>query len=147
MHIWVDADACPKIIKEIIFRASKRTKIISTFVSNHLISLPKSVSIKRVIVSPGFDVADQYIIEHAEPNDLVITSDIPLANEVIKKGAHALSHRGTHYTQRNMSQHMANRDFFGSLRDCGLLSGGPSTIAKKDLQLFANGLDKIITHS
>ncbi len=147
MQIWVDADACPKAIKEVIFRASKRTEVMSTFVSNHLISLPASIFIKRVIVSQGFDVADRYIIEHARPNDLVITSDIPLANEVIKKGAHALSHRGTHYTQRNISQHMANRELFGSLRDCGLLNSGPSTIAKKDLQLFANGLDKILTHS
>lgn len=147
MHIWVDADACPKAIKEVLFRASKRTKITCTFVSNHLISLPMSAFIKRVIVPQGFDVADQYIVEHVEPNDLVITSDIPLANEVIKKGAHALNHRGTHYTQRNIAQHMANRELFGSLRDCGLLDSGPSAMAKKDLQLFANCLDKIITHS
>jgi len=142
MHIWVDADACPYTTKEILFRASKRTQIPMTLVANKLLYTPSSPLIKAVQVSKGFDVADAYIAEHVQPEDLVITADIPLAAEVVAKKATALNPRGELYTQKNIQQRLSMRNFMEEMRTTGEISGGPKTLGKKDSLAFANALDR-----
>lgn len=147
MHILVDADACPKVIKEILFRAAIRAKIKTTFVANSWLTLPISEYIHMKKVISGFDVADNKIIEMVQARDLVITADIPLAFSVIKKKALALNPRGKVYNENNIQDALATRDLLRHLRDIGSISGGPSAITKSCRQEFASNLDKIITYN
>jgi hypothetical protein len=144
MRIWVDADACPKIIKEILFRAAIRTKTQMILVANQPLNIPPSAFIKTIQVPSGFDVADNEIIENTQPNDLIITADIPLADAVIQKGGVALNPRGNLYTQNNIKQILSFRNLSMALRSAGVISGGPSTLSKKEIQAFANSLDKFL---
>lgn len=145
MHIWVDADACPKIIKEILYRAAVRTKTSMTLVANQPLYTPPSPFIKKKLVGAGFDVADQAIIQHAEKGDLVITADIPLADAVIDKGCVALDPRGELYTKHNIKQRLSTRNLNAELRSAGLITGGPGTLGNKETLAFANCLDKFLT--
>lgn len=144
MHIWVDADACPKMIKDILYRAAVRTKTPMTLVANQPLYTPPSPFIKTKRVGAGFDVADQAIIEHAKKGDLVITADIPLADAVIDKGCIALDPRGELYTKHNIKQRLSMRNFNAELRGAGMITGGPSALGKKETLAFANCLDKFL---
>lgn len=144
MAIWVDADACPVVIREIIYRAAHRTQVTATFVSNHYIKLPKSVYIKAMQVEPGFDVADNEIAKRAEAGDMVITSDIPLASEVIEKGAEALNTRGELFTTENIKARLNIRDFMDTMRSSGVQTGGTPALSQSDKQNFANHLDRYL---
>ena len=145
-HIWVDADACPKVIKEILFRAAERVDIDVTLVANQPIPVPKSQFIHFVQVSTGFDVADNHIVQACNAEDLVITADIPLAAEVIAKGALALNPRGELYTKENIGQRLAMRDFMDTLRGSGVDTGGPSAFNMSDRQTFANQLGRLLAN-
>ena len=145
MKIWVDADACPVVIKEILFKAADRTKITTTLVANHHVRIPPSSYISFMQVSSGFDVADDEIVKRIEANDLVITSDIPLADEVIDKSGIALSPRGELYTKENIKSRLNIRDFMDTMRASGVQTGGPPALNQNDRQNFANHLDRIIT--
>lgn len=147
MHIWVDGDACPKAIKQILFRAAIKREIRVTMVANHLAIIPSSVFIKRVHVEHGFDKADKYIVSQLEAHDLVITADIILADEVISKEALALSPRGMLYTPSNIKQILTMRNLNESLRENGLIRGGLDALNPKEIKNFSNHLDKIITSS
>lgn len=144
MQIWVDADACPKIIKNILFRAAIRTKITLILVSNQPLSTPPSPYITKIQVLAGFDVADNKIVENIQAKDLVITGDIPLAAAVIDKGALALNPRGELYTSSNIKERLSIRNFSTDLRSSGVSTGGPPTLSKKEIQRFANELDKAL---
>jgi uncharacterized protein YaiI (UPF0178 family) len=143
MHIWVDADACPKVIKEILFRAAIRTKTALTLVSNQVIFTPTSSYITKMQVPAGFDMADNKILENIKLHDLVITADIPLAAAVIEKGAIALNPRGELYSKSNIKERLSIRNFSADLRSSGMLTGGPPTLSKKEIQNFANNLEKV----
>lgn len=145
MNIWIDGDACPKAIKQIVFRAAVNRRVVVMIVANHLATIPPSPFIKRVLVESGFDKADKYIVAKLQPNDLVITADIILADEVISKDAVALNPRGMLYTPNNMKQILAMRHMNESLRESGLVRGGPDAFSAKDIQNFSNHLDRIIT--
>ena len=144
MKIWVDADACPVVIKEILFKAAVRTGIELTLVANQTISVPKSANITFVRVGSGFDVADNEIVKRLEKGDLVITGDIPLAAEVIEKGGHALNPRGDMYTENNIKARLTMRNFMDTLRSSGIDTGGPPTFNKADRKSFADQLDKFL---
>ncbi|MEI6894776.1 MAG: YaiI/YqxD family protein [Colwellia sp.] len=146
MKIWVDADACPVVIKEILFKAADRTKITITLVANHFVRTPPSPYISFIQVSSGFDIADDEIVKRVNTGDLVITSDIPLADEVITKQGVALSPRGELYTKENIKSRLNIRDFMDTMRASGLQTGGPAALNQTDRQNFANHLDRIITH-
>ncbi len=145
MKIWVDADACPVVIKEILFRAAERTGVQLTLVANQSIRVPPSPNIKMLRVASGFDVADNEIVKLSTAGDLVITSDIPLAAEVIEKGGFALSPRGEMYTTDNIKARLTMRDFMDSLRSSGIDTGGPPTLNQGDRQAFANHLDRFLS--
>lgn len=145
MQIWVDADACPKVIKEVLFRAADRAQVATILVANQLIRTPASRFIRAVQVPAGFDVADNHIVQSAESGDLVITADIPLAALVIERGAHALNPRGEFYTPDSIKQRLSMRNFLEELRSSGVNTGGPAVISLKDRQDFANQLDKFLT--
>ncbi len=145
MKIWVDADACPVVIKEILFRAAERTATQLTLVANQPLNTPNSDFINTVQVQRGFDVADDEIVRRLEPGDLVITSDIPLAAEVIDKGGHALSPRGDLHTTENIRARLNMRDFLDTMRASGVNTGGPPALSQRDRQDFANNLDRFLT--
>ena len=145
MQIWVDADACPKAIKDILFRVAERTKITTTLVANQYLQTPPSRHIKLMQVHSGFDVADNAIVKNLSADDLVITGDIPLAYEVICNGGHAINHRGERYSQDNIKDRLNMRDFMDTLRGSGIDTGGPSALNSRDIQAFANQLDKFLT--
>lgn len=145
MKIWVDADACPAVIKEILFRAAERTEIPLTLVANHPIRIPHSAHIKFIRVPSGQDVADSEIVKRMGKGDLVITADIPLAAEAIENGGQALNPRGELYTTENIRSRLGMRDFMDSLRADGVNTGGPPTLNQRDRQSFANNLDKLLT--
>ncbi|WED43011.1 YaiI/YqxD family protein [Legionella cardiaca] len=145
MKIWVDADACPKDAKEILFRAAVRTNTQLILVANMLLMKPPSRLITSVQVPKGFDVADNYIVQNLKVNDLVITADIPLAAEVIARNALALNPRGELYTQNTIKQRLSLRDMMEQLRASGTYTGGPSTYSIKDKTAFANALDRLLT--
>lgn len=145
MKIWVDADACPVVIKEILFRAAERTGMQVTLVANQPISTPKSRFISFIQVTQGFDVADNEIVKRLDSGDLVITSDIPLAADAIEKGGTALSPRGELYTANNIKLRLTMRDFMESLRSSGVDTGGPPALSQSDRKLFADHLDKILS--
>lgn len=144
MNIWVDADACPVVIKEILFRAAERAQITTTLLANHFIKTPPSKYIDFIQVGAGFDVADNEIVKRAVENDLVITADIPLAAEVVEKGCLALNPRGELYTESNIRQRLNIRDFMDTLRSSGIQTGGAPPISQADRQMFANNLDKLL---
>ncbi|GAA04018.1 YaiI/YqxD family protein [Photobacterium leiognathi] len=144
MKIWVDADACPNVVKEILFRAADRTKVNVTLVANQYIRVPPSPFIRSTQVEQGFDVADNYIVQQAEAGDLIITADIPLADEVITKGAHALNPRGEMYTKDTIKQRLQMRDFMETMRSSGVQTGGPAPLSQADRQNFANKLDAFL---
>ena len=144
MHIWVDADACPKVIKDILFAAAIRTKTMITLVSNHALSTPPSPYISKMQVERGFDVADNRILQMLAENDLVITADIPLAAAVIEKHAVALNPRGELYTDKNIKQRLSMRNFSEGLRGSGVITGGPSTLSKREIHQFAAALDRLL---
>lgn len=145
MHIWVDADACPVVIKEILFKAAQRAKVQMTLVANHTMRIPKSSYIDFLQVNQGFDIADNEIVKRLSDKDLVITADIPLAAEAIEKGAIALNPRGELYTTENIRARLNMRDFMDSLRSSGIDTGGPPPLNQKDRQAFANHLDRLLT--
>ena len=147
MNIWVDADSCPVVIKEILFKAAQRTQTTLTLVANQSIPKPKSPFIKMMQVTSGFDVADDEIVRLVEEGDLVITSDIPLAAEVIEKGAHALSSRGELHTPDNIRSRLNMRDFLDTMRASGEHTGGPPPLSQSDRQAFANHLDRFLAKS
>lgn len=145
MHIWVDADACPRAAKEVLFRAADKRQVETTLVANQYLSTPPSRFVKALQVPQGFDVADNEIVRLLAPGDLVVTGDIPLADEVISKGGAAISPRGAIYTRENIKDILSRRDMMEQLRDSGMVSGGPDAYSKKDVQSFANALDRYIT--
>ena len=148
MKIWVDADACPVVIKEILFRAADRTGVQLTLVANQPLSTPSSANINTLQVPHGFDVADDEIVKRLAAGDLVITSDIPLAAEVIAKGGHALSPRGEMHTTENIGARLNMRDFLDTMRSSGVeMGGGPAAFSQRDKQTFANELDRFLTKS
>jgi uncharacterized protein len=148
MRIWVDADACPAVVKEILFRAADRTGVSVTLVANQPLSTPPSPNIKTLQVPRGFDVADDEIVRRMEAGDLVITSDIPLAAEVIAKGGHALSPRGEMHTTENIGARLNMRDFLDTMRASGVdTGGGPDAFSQRDKQAFANSLDRFLSRS
>ncbi|MFJ5436777.1 YaiI/YqxD family protein [Pectobacterium brasiliense] len=142
MQIWVDADACPNVIKEVLFRAADRTQTQVTLLANQTIKVPPSRFIRTLRVSAGFDVADNEIVQRVEAGDLVITADIPLASEVIEKGGIALNPRGERYTPDTIRERLNMRDFMDTMRASGIQTGGPSALNQRDRQQFANELDK-----
>lgn len=144
MKIWVDADATPKPVKEILFRAAMRTQIETLLVANQPLSTPNSPYIKSLQVSSGFDVADNYIVQQAQAGDLVITADIPLAAEVVANGVHAINPRGERYTAENIRQRLNMRDFMDTLRASGQHTGGPPPFSNQDRMAFANALDRLL---
>lgn len=144
LQIWVDADACPVVIKEILFKASKRTGVTMTLVANHPVSVPRIKWISLIQVPAGFDVADNEIVKRLNPGDLVITGDIPLAAEVIEKGGHALNPRGEFYSVENIRQRLNMRDFMDTLRSSGVDTGGQATMSQNDRREFANQLDRFL---
>ncbi|AYD62987.1 MAG TPA: YaiI/YqxD family protein [Achromobacter sp.] len=144
MHIWVDADACPVVIKDILFRAAQRWQVPVTLVANQPLSTPPSPLIRAVQVPRGFDVADAHIVERAEPGDLVITADIPLAADVLAKGAMALNPRGERYSPETIRERLAVRDMMEELRASGIDTGGPSSFSQADRKAFANQLDTLL---
>jgi uncharacterized protein YaiI (UPF0178 family) len=145
MQIWVDADACPKTIKEILFRAAERERVSLTLVANQLLHTPRSPYLKAIKVPHGFDQADRRIVELVQPGDLVITADVPLAAEVLEKGGHALDPRGRLYTEENIQESLTLRDIADQIRASGVDTGGPPPLDKTDRQAFANKLDQFLT--
>ncbi|MGQ3887509.1 YaiI/YqxD family protein [Legionella sp. CNM-1927-20] len=146
MSIWIDGDACPKAIKQILFRAAIKRGVLVTMVANHYAMIPASPFIKRVIVTAGFDKADSYIVDHLQSKELVITSDIILADHVIAKQAYALNPRGTLYSANNIKQILSIRNLNESLRDNGLIGGGADKLSNKEIQNFSNQLDRFISN-
>ncbi|MDG1292879.1 MAG: YaiI/YqxD family protein [Pseudomonadales bacterium] len=145
MEIWVDADACPGVIKEILFRAAERRQITTTLVANQSLATPPSPYIQMLQVPSGFDVADNEIVRRLTSGDLVITADIPLAAEVIEKGGKALNPRGELYTTDNIKARLNMRDFMDTLRSSGVNTGGPPPLGHSERQQFANNLDRLLT--
>jgi uncharacterized protein YaiI (UPF0178 family) len=144
LKIWVDADACPNVIKDIIFRAADRTATFVTLIANQYIQTPPSKYIDSIQVSQGFDVADDEIVKRLNSGDLVVTADIPLASDAIAKGAIALNPRGELYTTENIKARLSMRDFMETLRNSGVDTGGPSALNHRDREKFANCLDKLL---
>jgi hypothetical protein len=144
MHIIIDADACPRSVKEILYRAAQRVKAPLTVVANSHIRTPQDPLFRSVSVPGGFDAADDRIVEMVETGDLVITADIPLADRVVKKGAHALDPRGERYTAENIGSRLSVRDFMQGLRDSGVDTGGPPPLTPKDCERFANALTSLL---
>lgn len=144
MHIWVDADACPGVIKEILFRAAERTQVPTTLVANQLLRVPPSPYIRALQVPAGFDVADNRIAQEVRPGDLVITADIPLAAQVIEREGFALNPRGEFYTRDNIRERLTMRNFMEELRGSGVDISGPSSFSQSDRQAFAAQLDRFL---
>jgi uncharacterized protein YaiI (UPF0178 family) len=148
MKIWVDADACPVVVKEILFRAASRTGVELTLVANQPLSTPPAANIRSMQVPRGFDVADDEIVKRVAAGDLVVTSDIPLAAEVIDKGGEALSPRGERFTAENIRSRLNMRDFLDTMRASGVQTdGGPAAFSQRDKQQFANNLDRFLARS
>lgn len=143
--IWIDADACPKAIKETVFKASARLNLPVILVANSYQTIPHSDLVRLIIVDRGDDVADQYIVDHVEKNDLVITADIPLAARIVEKEAVAINPRGEIYTEENIGEILSMRNFMKELRDGGSLTGGPAAFSARDVQEFANSLNKLLS--
>jgi uncharacterized protein len=145
MKIWIDADACPKVIKEILFRASERLQVPVCLVANKKLAAPARSLVQSIVVGKGLDGADDYIAGHASPKDLVITADIPLADRIVSGGGVALDPRGELYTKDNIGERLSIRDLMSELRDGGLVQGGPAQFGQADRQRFASSLDRLLT--
>ena len=145
MQIWVDADACPKVIKEVLFKAAERAEIPLILVANQVMNAPRSKFIKSIRVAPGFDIANNEIVKRLSPGDLVITADITLAAEAVDKGAYALNPRGEFYTAENVKTRLNMRDFMDTLRASGIDTGGPAALSLAERRMFANELDRFIS--
>ena len=145
MQIWVDADACPVVVKDILFRAAERAQIQVILVANQAMRFPPSAYIRSVQVAAGFDVADNYIVQKVDQGDLIITADIPLAAEVIEKGAKVISPRGEVLTMENIKSRLTMRNFMEEMRSSGQVTGGPPPLSKRDRQVFANALDRLLS--
>ena len=145
LKIWVDADACPRPVKEVIFKNCFRLKVPVTLVANSHMSVPLDPLVEFIQVGQGADVADQYIVDHVNHTDLVITADIPLADLIVKKGAIAINPRGEEYTEENISERLTMRNFMQDLRDGGTDTGGPPPYGPKDKELFSNALNRLLT--
>jgi uncharacterized protein len=145
MHIWVDGDACPAVIKDILYRAAERAKVPMTLVANKLLRTPRSPYIRALQVPRGIDVADSHIVRELAPGDLVITADIPLASDVIGRGAHALNPRGEFYSAENIQERLALRNYLDELRGMGERTGGPAALDNTDRKRFADQLDRFLT--
>ena len=143
-QIWVDADACPKVIKEILFRAAKRLKITMTLVANRPLRTPSSPYIHSILVPNGFDVADEKILDLVQATDLIITADIPFAAAAVEKGAIILTPHGRLYTDENIGEQLSVRNFMDELRNSGVVTGGPSAFSPKDREAFANELVRLL---
>lgn len=144
MQLWVDADACPRAIKDILYRAAERVNCPLILVANQPLTVPKSPNIRAVRVSSGFDVADSYIVKHVMPGDLVITADIPLAADVLAKNAAALNPRGEMYDPNSIRQKLTMRDFMDEIRGSGVITGGPPPLSQSERRAFANALDRFL---
>ena len=144
MHIWIDADACPGVVKEILFRAAERLQINTVLVANRLLRTPPSRFIRAIQVPAGFDVADAHIVEQVASGDLVVTADIPLAAAVLERGAHALNPRGEMYTAANLAERLSMRNFLEELRSSGVQTGGPAAFSQADRQAFGAALDRFL---
>ena len=144
MHIWVDADACPLAVKEILYRAAERAQVPMTLVANKLLGAPRSRFIRSLQVAQGFDVADNEIARRLDPGDLVITADVPLAADVIARGGHAINPRGELYTPDNIRERLETRDFLAKLRETGVQTGGPPPFDHTDRKRFADQLDRFL---
>lgn len=147
MKIWIDADACPRQIKELLFRAADKRGILLTLVANKAILFPSSRWIRGIQVANGPDVADQEIVRQLDAGDLVITADIPLAADVIEKGGFALDPRGDFFTEENIRERLSMRNFMDELRSSGVETGGPAAFSGKDKQAFANQLDRFLARN
>jgi len=147
LTIWVDADACPAVIRDVLFRAANRLAVTTTLVANHHIRAPRSPHIRSVQVASGFDKADDHIADRVSAGDLVITGDIPLAARVVEAGGTALNPRGTLYDADSIREHLGRRDFMEELRSAGVETGGPSSLGKADVQAFANALDRFLARA
>ena len=145
MKIWIDADACPRVIKEILFKASLRLSVPVCLVANKSLAKHHSDLVTSIVVADGFDIADDYIAEHAGPDDLVITADIPLAARIVASGGVALDPRGELYTEENVGERLSIRDLMMELRSSGLIQGGPAQFNMTDRQKFASALDRLLT--
>ena len=144
MQIWVDADACPNAIRDILVRAAERARVFMTLVAGRPVQAPRSRWVTAVTVATGIDAADDAIIDKMQPGDLVVTADIPLAARAVEKGGHALNPRGEFYTPENIRERLAMRDLMAELRDTGSISGGPPPLGKAERQTFANALDRLL---
>ncbi len=144
LRIWVDADGCPREVREIVFRASKRLSLPVTLVANTPVSTPASRRVELVIVAAGIDAADQFIAEAVSPRDIVITADVPLAARVVKAGATAIGPRGRVYDESSISEQVATRNLLADLRDAGAVSGGPAPYNQTHKRHFANALDRLL---
>ena len=147
MHIWVDADACPGLVKDILYRAAERMKVRMTLVANQFLRPPPSPWIRALQVQRGFDVADSHILRELQPGDLVVTADIPLASEVIAKGGHALNPRGEFYTPDTIQERLALRNYLDELRGSGVQTGGPPALDRADRKRFADQLDRFLARA
>jgi uncharacterized protein YaiI (UPF0178 family) len=143
--IWIDADACPRIIKDIVYKFGTRLKIPITLVANSYLATPQTELIKLIMVEKGDDIADQYIIDHVKKDDLVITADIPLAAKIVEKEAIGLNPRGEIYTEENIGEILSLRNFMKEMRDVGQITGGPANLSSKDSQNFSNSINKILS--
>lgn len=146
MQLWVDADACPKVIRDILFRAAERTQTPLVLVANHPLPLPASRLIRQVQVAKGFDVADNEIVARIEAGDILVTGDIPLAAEALDRGARVLSPRGERFEPGTIRAKLTLRDFMDTLRASGVQTGGPPSLSPADRQAFANQLDRLLSH-
>jgi hypothetical protein len=144
MHIWVDADACPAVVKDILYRAAERSRIPLTLVANKPLNAPRSAFIRSLQVERGFDVADNEIAKRLAPGDLVITADVPLAADVIGRGGHAINPRGELYSTENIRERLSTRDFLEKLRETGVQTGGPAALDQTDRKRFADQLDRFL---
>jgi uncharacterized protein YaiI (UPF0178 family) len=144
MRIWVDADACPSVIKEILYRAAERVKTPLVLVANQALDHPRSAFVSAVRVAPGFDVADHHIVAQLQPGDLVITADIPLAAEVLEQGGEAINPRGERYSRDTIRERLVMRDFMDLMRGSGEMTGGPAPLGQANRQAFANALDRFL---
>jgi uncharacterized protein YaiI (UPF0178 family) len=145
MKIWIDADACPGAVRDIILKAANRLVISTTFVANKPLFVPESAHLGFVRVSAGPDVVDQYIVEHAHSGDLVITQDIPLAAQLVTNGVVVISPHGTLFTENNMGERLASRNLMADLRDTGMVTGGPKPFGEREKRAFANTFDQVLT--
>lgn len=143
--IWIDADACPKKVKETVFKNSARLNLPVRLVANSYMNIPHSPLIRFDKVDNGDDVADRFIVDHSSPGDVAITADIPLASDLVNKGVHTINPRGETYTLENISERLSVRDFMKELRDSGIETGGPASYGDKDIQKFTNSLNRLLT--